>query len=176
MTDAVRTEPPPTSLNLEDIVIGERWQTRSHTVGAAEIAGFGTLILDEHPLHTDPEYCRSRGFPGIIAHGLFGLALMEGLKTGLHLYDSTSIASLGWSKVRFLRPLLAGDAVHLRFRFLAARRSRSGDRGVVTEALELVNDRNEVVIDAEHAGLLQARTTCTIFADPTLSAAASNRE
>ena len=171
----VRTEPPPTSLMLEDIVVGESWRTRGHTVVAADIAGFGTLTLDDHPLHTDAEYCRSRGFPGIIAHGLFGLALMEGLKTSLHLYDSTSIASLGWDKVRFRQPLLVGDTVHLRFRFLAARRSRSGDRGVVTEALELVNDRNEVVIDGEHAGLLQARTTCTILADPWPFDPASNR-
>jgi acyl dehydratase len=152
-----RTAPPAQSLYLEDVVLGEEWRTGSHVVTPSDIAAFAGLTRDHHPLHTDAEYCRSRGFPAVIAHGLYGLALMEGLKTELRLYDSTSVASLGWDKVRFRAPVLAGDELHLRFRFLAKRASRNGGRGVVTEALELVNQRNEVVIDGEHTGLLLSR-------------------
>ena len=83
---------------------------------------------------------------------------MEGLKTELRLYETTSIASLGWDKVRFRHPILAGDRLHLRFRFLSVRDTRQPDRGVVTEALELVNGDGTVVIDGEHAGLLLRRT------------------
>ena len=157
MSTAYRTGPAPHSLYLEDVVVGEAWRTGSHVVTEADIAAFGTLTRDEHPLHTDAAYCRARGFPRVIAHGLYGLALMEGLKTELRLYETTSIASLGWDKVRFRKPVLAGDELHLHFRFVSARPSRGGGRGVVTEALELVNQHGEVVIDGEHAGLLLSR-------------------
>lgn len=149
--------PAAASLFLEDIVLGQEWRTGVHTVTAAEIAAFAALTRDHHPLHTDEAYCRRRGFPTVIAHGLFGLSLMEGLKTELRLYESTSIASLGWDKVRFRKPVLAGDGLHLRMRFTAKRPSRDPDRGVVTEFLELVSAGGEVVIDAEHASLILAR-------------------
>jgi acyl dehydratase len=150
--------PAPRSLFLEDITLGEEWCTGTHTVTAAQIATFAELTRDHHPLHTDEAYCQNRGFPTVIAHGLFGLSLMEGLKTELRLYESTSIASLGWDKVRFRAPVLAGDELHLRMHFTAKRSSRKPDRGVVTEFLELVNARGEVVIDAEHASLILARS------------------
>lgn len=149
--------PAAASLFLEDITLDEEWRTGTHTVTAEQIAAFAALTRDHHPLHTDAAYCRSRGFPTVIAHGLFGLSLMEGLKTELRLYESTSIASLGWDKVRFRAPVLAGDELHLRMRFTAKRPARNPDRGVVTEFLELVNARGEVVIDAEHASLILSR-------------------
>lgn len=148
---------PARSLFLEDIVVGEEWRSAAHAITAEQIAGFSALTRDHHPLHTDAAYCRKRGFPAVIAHGLYGLALMEGLKTELCLYESTSIASLGWDKVRFRRPVLAGDIVQLRFRFVSKRASRQPDRGVVIEALELVNGEGEMVIEAEHASLILRR-------------------
>lgn len=146
------------SLFLEDIVLGRSFETAEHLVTPAEIAAFGKLTRDEHPLHTDEAYCRSRGFRTVIAHGLFGLSLMEGLKTELGLYAESSIASLGWDKVRFRQPILAGDRLRLTFRFIACRQSSRGDRGVVTEHLELRNQHGEIVIDAEHASLLSKRS------------------
>ena len=73
------------------------------------------------------------GFRSRIAHGLFGLALMEGIKTGLKLYEHTSVASLGWNAVRFMQPLFPGDTVHVRVRFIGQAgepqpRSRRGHR------------------------------------------------
>ena len=150
------SRPPPRSLRLEDVVVGQEWHTAAHLVTAADIAAFAALTRDHHKLHTDGEYCRERGFGGVIAHGLFGLSLMEGLKTELRLYETTSIASLGWDRVRFLVPVMAGDSVRLRFRVLDKRPSRTAGRGVVTEALELLRADGAVVIAAEHAALIVA--------------------
>ncbi|MFC0407026.1 MaoC family dehydratase [Roseomonas elaeocarpi] len=146
------------SLFFEDVEVGREYVTGTHRMTAAQIAAFAELTRDHHPLHMDDAYCRARGFPAVIAHGLFGLSLMEGLKTELRLYETTSIASLGWDKVRFRRPVLAGDELHLRMRFIAKRPSRQPGRGIVTEFLELVNARDEVVIDAEHASLILGRS------------------
>ena len=147
---------PARSLRLEDVVVGQEWHTAAHVVTAEEIAAFAHLTRDHHPLHTDAAYCREHGFPGVIAHGLFGLSLMEGLKTGLRLYETTSIASLGWDAVRFRVPVVAGDVVRLRFRFTQTRPSRTPGRGVVTESLELLRADGTVVISATHAALILA--------------------
>ncbi|MBS0430627.1 MAG: MaoC family dehydratase N-terminal domain-containing protein [Proteobacteria bacterium] len=142
---------------FEDVVVGTEMRSAVHTVSAEAIAQFCNLTQDHHPLHTDAAYAKSRGFPGVIAHGLFGLALMEGLKTAMGLYENSSIASLGWDGVRFVRPVVAGDEVHVRFRFVDKRLSSKGGRGVVTEALQLVNQRGECVIEAQHAALVACR-------------------
>jgi acyl dehydratase len=144
-------------LYFEDIVIGAELRSASHVVGAEDIGHFCQLTRDHHPLHTDAGYAQSRGFPGVIAHGLYGLALMEGLKTELKLYENSSVASLGWDQVRFLHPVIAGDAVHVVFNFTEKRLSSRGDRGVVHEALRLVNQRGENVIEARHAALVLCR-------------------
>jgi acyl dehydratase len=144
-------------LVYEDVEIGAEIETPAHIVSEADIMGFAEITRDRHPLHTDPDYCRGTPFGRPIAHGLLGLSLMEGLKSELRLYQHTSIASLGWDKVRFLKPVFAGDRVRAEVRFASKRPSRRPDRGVVVETVRLVNQEDEVVIDAEHATLLWRR-------------------
>lgn len=151
------TERLPESLHYEDVEIGREFRTRGHTVTDSDLSRFSDLTHDHHPLHRDDAFARSMGFPRRIAHGLFGLALMEGLKSELGLYESTSVASLGWDQVRFRKPVVSGDTVHVRVRLDTARPSRQGNRGVVTETVELVNERGEVAISASHATLLVRR-------------------
>ncbi|MTH79083.1 MaoC family dehydratase [Paracoccus aestuariivivens] len=142
------------NLFYEDVETGANFRTGTHRITKDDIVDFCRLTRDHHPLHTDDGYAREAGFPGVIAHGLYGLSLMEGLKTELHLYDESSIASLGWDKVRFLKPLLAGDEVHVEMDFTAKRESKG--RGVVTEAIRLMRG-TETVIDAEHVSLIRKR-------------------
>src|SRR5271155_3676189 len=141
-----------TTINLryEDIELGMRFETAPHTVTAADIAAFAEVTRDHHPLHVDAAYAKSRDFPAVIAHGLFGLSLMEGLKSELKLYEETSVASLGWDEVRFKAPILAGDCLRLRFRFAAKRPPRNPGRGIVIEALDLITQRAEVVTAPRH--------------------------
>lgn len=151
------TERLAESLYYEDVEIGREFRTRGHTVTDSDLGRFSDLTHDHHPLHRDDEFARAMGFPRRIAHGLFGLSLMEGLKSELGLYESTSVASLGWDQVRFRKPVVSGDTVHVRVRLDTMRPSRQPDRGVVTETVELVNDRGEVAISASHATLLIRR-------------------
>ena len=144
-------------LYYEDVVVGEEVETPAHTVTYADILTFADVTRDHHPLHTDPEFCKTTPFGRPIAHGLYGLALMEGLKSKLQLYEHTSVASLGWDKVRFMKPIFPDDAVHVKVRFTDKRASSKPDRGVVTESVELVNQQGEVVTEAVHATLLLRR-------------------
>jgi acyl dehydratase len=144
-------------LYFEDVRIGAEFRSGRHQVTAAEISAFARLTRDHHPLHADVDYCRSRGFPSIIAHGLFGLSLMEGLKSELKLYENSSIASLGWTDVRFKKPIFDGDVLEVAFRFVEKRPSRQPGRGVVVEELSLLNQHGEAVIEARHSALILTR-------------------
>ena len=145
-------------LYYEDIVVGGELETSEHTVSYADILKFAEITLDDHPLHTDEEYCRTTSFGRPIAHGLYGLSLMEGLKARLRMYEHTSVASLGWDKVRFKAPVFPDDTVRVKVTFTHKRERSKPDRGVVTEAVHLINQRGEVVTEAEHVTLLYRKT------------------
>ncbi|WP_353474725.1 MaoC/PaaZ C-terminal domain-containing protein [Salipiger sp. H15] len=143
------------NLSYEDVEIGRSYTTPDHEITVADIADFCRLTRDHHPLHTDEAYAKEAGFPGIIAHGLYGLSLMEGLKTELRLYEETSIASLGWNDVRFRHPIVAGDTVHVEMEFTAKRESGSRPAGIITEAVRLLRADGTLLIDAEHISLIR---------------------
>lgn len=142
------------SLYYEDVELGATLETRAHTITVEDVQRFCDLTHDHHPLHTDDAFARKMGFPARIAHGLFGLSLLEGLKAELGVYETTSVASLGWDAVRFLKPVVVGDSVRSRVRFDTKRPSRQPGRGVVTETCELVNQNGEVAISGKHATLV----------------------
>ncbi|MBY6006405.1 MaoC family dehydratase N-terminal domain-containing protein [Salipiger bermudensis] len=143
------------NLYYEDVEIGASYTTPSYRITVADIADFCRLTRDFHPLHTDEDYAKKAGFPGIIAHGLYGLSLMEGLKTELRLYEETSIASLGWNDVRFKHPIVAGDTVYVEMDFTAKRESGSRPAGIITEAVRLHRADGTLLIDAEHISLIR---------------------
>ncbi|MGY8678875.1 MaoC family dehydratase [Bradyrhizobium sp. UFLA05-153] len=147
----------PVNLRYEDIALGAEFETAAHVVTAADIAVFADVTRDHHPLHVDAAYAKSRGFPAVIGHGLFGLSLMEGLKSELKLYEETSVASLGWDDVKFKGPIVAGDALRVRFRFVEKRPTKNPGRGIVIEMLDLLNQRDEVVTAARHISLILTR-------------------
>ena len=146
------------NLYFEDINIGQEIWTESHIVTEKDILTFAEVTRDRHPLHTDPEYCKKTEFGKPIAHGLFGLSLMEGLKAESRIYEQTSIGSLGWDEVRFLKPLFADETVHVTFKFMGKRLSRKPGRGVVTEKVKLLRQDKEILIEGLHITLLKCRT------------------
>jgi len=145
-------------LYFEDVVLGEERVSGQHTVTMADIRTFGEVTHDNHPLHRDEAFARSMGFDKPIAHGLFGLSLLEGLKSEMKLYEHTSMASLGWDKVRFQRPVYPGDTLHVKVRFREKRPSKREGRGIVVEEVQLINQKGESVLDAQHATLLLRNT------------------
>lgn len=154
----MQTKPREAFIDMyyEDVVVGDTVFTDPCSITTDDVLTFGRVTHDMHPLHTDPEYCRTTPFGRPIAHGLFGLSLIEGLKSELKLYEHTSVASLGWDKVKFLAPIYPGDTLRVKVSFVSKRESRNG-HGIVMERTELINQDEVTVIDAEHAAMVQRR-------------------
>ncbi len=141
---------------FEDIEIGETFRSGTRTITKKDILDFAAVTGDDHPLHVDEDFCREAGYDSLIAHGLFSVALMEGLKNKLKVYERTSIGSLGWDGIKFMKPLFPGDTVHLEVTFSKKRRSSKPKRGVVSEEIKLINQNGDVLTRGEHITLLIA--------------------
>jgi acyl dehydratase len=140
------------------VVVGASYRTGSRTITRSDIAAFAELTGDRTPIHLDEEFCRSGPFGKPIAHGIFGAALMSGLKSQLHLYDVSSIAALGWADLRYKTPLLADATVFVEATYAAKRISRSNPgRGVVTEHVRLLTDDLTTISEGMFSIMLRAR-------------------
>jgi 3-hydroxybutyryl-CoA dehydratase len=127
----------------EDTALGERFSTGGILVTEAHVMGFAGLTGDFFDLHVDDEFARGLGFPGRVAHGILGLAIVDGLKNRAET-RFRAVASLGWNW-KFTRPILIGDRIHAEIEITGRRETRRADRGILVLAFQVKNQRGEVV-------------------------------
>jgi acyl dehydratase len=142
---------PDGDMWFEDYAVGQQFTSGPREVTAADLADFTRLSGDDHPLHTDAD------LPGgPILQGPFGIAVAMGLLQGLGLSREPVVGLLDthWS---YRRPVRVGDVLRLRLTVVRTRRTRRGDRGVVTRHMALLGADGEVVQEGTTAALLLAR-------------------
>lgn len=146
----------PPDVYLEHAVPGVSFLTPRRTITQLDIDAFAELTGDRVRIHTDPTYAATRPYGRTIAHGMFGLSLMIGLKAELRLYERSSIAALGWDQARYRRPVFPGDTVHARVTYVERRVTASDPRrGILRERIELLNQHGEVVAEGDHLMMLE---------------------
>lgn len=144
-------------LYWEDWEVGRTFKSGARTVTEADLVIYSGLSGDYNPLHTDEEYCKTTDFGTRIAHGPLIYAIAAGLVFQMHLYDDTLIAFLGFENLRFTKPVKPGDTIHARLEVTERRETSRSDRGVMKRKLQVVNQRDEVVLDAVQAFLIKRR-------------------
>jgi 3-hydroxybutyryl-CoA dehydratase len=141
-------------LRLGDIPPGFEYQTPGLVVTESHIVGFAGLSGDFFDVHMDDDFAQSVGFKGRVAHGLLGLALVDGLKNrSAVLFDA--IASLEWT-YRFKKAVFPGDRIQARIRVLETRPTKRPDRGIVRLHFDVVNQQGEVVQEGENTLMIVA--------------------
>lgn len=141
-------------LRLAELTPGRAWETPGIVVTEAHVVAFAGLSGDFFALHMDDAFAREQGFEGRVAHGLLGLALVDGLKNRAAT-QLAAIASLEWTW-RFVAPVYPGDRIHGRIEVLEARASSRPGRGVVKLGLAVHNQRGERVQEGVNTLLVQA--------------------
>lgn len=140
----------------EDLQVGEEYESPARTITEADIVSFSAISGDWSPVHTDEEYCKRTPYKTRIAHGLLGLAAVEGLKQRIPAFaDVRYMASLYWN-YKFTGPILIGDTIRIRVKIASKRETKKPDRGIVVEYVTMLNQRGEVVQEGEH-GLMALR-------------------
>jgi len=140
---------------FEDFCLGERFVLPSRTMTEAIFLAFQAASGDNHPIHYDAEYCRARGMPGMLAHGLQTL-IQTAAGTGLfpYLTEDSLIGFLEQSS-RFLKPVFVGDTLYSALEVDELTPNRS--TGVVGLASIVHNQRREVVLEGRQRYLLRRR-------------------
>lgn len=143
----------------EDFQVGQEWTSPTRTITEADVTAFAMLSGDWDEIHTSEDFARKESaYKTRIAHGMLGLALVEGLKKRIPAFaDTRYIASLAWTW-KFTGPILIGDTVHVTIRINNKRESKSkAERGIIWEGGRMINQRGEVVQEGEHSLMIWRR-------------------
>ena len=100
-------------------------------------------------LFTDEAFARSVGFAGIPVPGEMVLLLLGGLAEGTGIFDDSTLAMSQLDNVRFRKPCMVGDSIHLDMVVARKDLSASGRRGFMTFAWTCRNQHDETVLEAE---------------------------
>lgn len=140
----------------DDAKVGDEGVTPTLTVTGAMIDMYAEVSGDHTLLHVDEDYARKSHFGERVAHGLFGLAVADGLKCQAE-YRFRPGMSLGWTW-DFLLPIRIGDVLRVKFRIDSMRVSKSKPGwGIVVIPCELLNQDDQVVHRGEHRLMIPRR-------------------
>ncbi len=142
---------------LEDFSVGMEFHSGPKLVSEADIIRYATEY-DPQYYHLDPEAAKHSQFGQLIGSGLHTLSLSFRLFFDLDLWPKAIIASPGMNNLKWLLPLLPGDAISISAEITEVRPSRSKpDRGLVIMDHKTTNQRGEVILTVECLHMLRRR-------------------
>lgn len=132
------------------VEIGEQTEF-SKTVTEADIALFAAISGDFDPIHVNEEYARTTPFGQRIAHGIFVMGLLSAAESELSRKivargGAFKPVSLGYDRVRFIKPVFVGDTLTARYTLSEIDEPRMRSTG----KCEIFNQKNELCLAGVH--------------------------
>lgn len=132
------------------ISVGET-TTFSKTVGESDVYQFAGISGDFSPNHVNEEFMKKTPYGHRIAHGVMTLAFASATSSmmadkSFASQDRFAPVSLGYDKLRFLKGVLIGDTITIKYTLAEIDPERMRTRSKV----EAFNQRGEIVMVAEH--------------------------
>ena len=129
---------------LADKEVVQTWIAESKAEIEAELAAF---TGDRFYAHMDEDAAAANPFfPGRVAHGYLLLAFAAGLF--VEPEPGPVLANTGLDALRFLKPVIPGDSIHVRLTVVAKTR-RTDDYGEVRWHVDMRNQEDEPVATYE---------------------------
>jgi acyl dehydratase len=142
---------------FEDFVAGQEIALGSRLVTEEEILAFATQF-DPQPFHLDHEAAAQSIFGRLAASGWHTCSMMMRMVVDGILNDSSSMGSPGLENIRWIKPVHAGDTLHVTYLTKEVRPSVSKpDRGVVVTVWKASNQHGELVATVEGMGMFGRR-------------------
>ena len=142
---------------FEDYTVGTTDQFGAYEITEREIIDFARRY-DPQPFHIDPQAARESSFGGLVASGWMTGAVMMRMMVDHYISRAASMGSPGLDQIRWVRPVRAGDVLHVRITVTAAKRSQSKpDRGVIWFDNEVADQHGEVVMTCKGMGMYRCR-------------------
>ncbi|WP_167648018.1 phenylacetic acid degradation bifunctional protein PaaZ [Mameliella alba] len=146
---ATEVEAPahPFTRGFDDLAIGETLHAGPREITLADIEHFAEFTGDTFYAHMDEEAAaRNPFFPGRVAHGYLLLSFAAGMFVEPN--EGPVLANTGLDGLRFMKPVVAGDALNVRLTVKQKTR-RTDDYGEVRWHVTLTNQDGETVAEYE---------------------------
>ena len=137
----------------DEVAIGDAY-SRTLTITDTHLVVGAGLIGDFNPHHVDDTFAAGSRFGTRILHGVMTAAIMGGA-VGM-IFHGTAIAYLEQS-TKFRAPVRAGDTLTTTWTVSAKDDKPQHGGGIVTMRAVAVNQRGEIVAEAEGRMLVAAR-------------------
>lgn len=140
---------------FEDIEIGSERTSFGRTITETDFVVHAGHTGDFFPHHMDAAWCATQPIGQRIAHGTMVFAIGIGL-------TATTInphaMSYGYDRLRFIQPVHIGDTLTTITRIADKRdHPKRTAQGIVTESVDMRNQRGETVLACEHLYLVDRR-------------------
>ena len=141
---------------FEEFAIDEEIVSGSRTVTEDDVVNFARLSGDFQPEHMNEEFARKGPVGERIAHGLLVLSMATGLLNQTGAFEGTSIAILEVS-IRFLKAVKFGDTIRAIQKIAGKKETSKPDRGVLTTRINVLNQDDQTILEADLVILLYRR-------------------
>lgn len=141
---------------LEDFNVGDRFVFGAFPMREAEMLDYAAKF-DPRPTHPAGSNKESGSRDGVVASGFLILAIMLRLMVD-EFSDMAMQGSPGWDKIRWPRPVRAGDTLSVECELVEVRASRRRPGlGIMRGRLTMFNQAYEPVLSAEPAWFVRRR-------------------
>jgi acyl dehydratase len=143
--------------HYEDLAPGEVIDLGHVTVSKEMIIAFASEF-DPFPFHLDEAAAKASLLGGLAASGWQTAALSLRMLTDSFLNTITSMGGLGFSDLKWKKPVMVGDTIGGTVTIAALRRSKHHpERGIVTLEFDIRNQNAEPVMSMRLANLVELR-------------------
>jgi acyl dehydratase len=131
---------------FEDFFVGQTFDSAEVTVSEPDIIAFGKKYADL-PYHTDPEAARNSMWGSLVAPGYLTASLTFGMFVNTGVFRVCGLGSPGIDKLRWLKPVLAGDVLRMTAE-VAEISSARDDKGrdAIRMSYRTFNQNDEIVL------------------------------
>lgn len=135
---------PAGRLHLDDLYVGQRFVSASHTIDEPQIKAFAAQF-DPQPFHMDADAAADTLFKGLAASGWHTAAITMRLNVEGGLPLAGGIIGAG-GEINWPAPTRPGDVLHVESEVVEIAPSRSKpDRGIATIVSRTINQNADVV-------------------------------
>ena len=143
--------------HYEDLALGEIIDLGTTAVSKEMIITFAREF-DPFPFHLDEAAAKASLLGGLASSGWQTAALTLKMLGDRFLVRIASMGGLGFSDLKWKKPVMVGDTISGTATISALRRSRSHpERGIVTLDMDIRNQKGEPVMTMRLANLVEVR-------------------
>ncbi len=143
--------------HYEDLAVGEIITLGTTAVTKQMITGFAAEF-DPFPFHLDEAAAKASLLGGLAASGWQTAALTLRLLGDAFLTKIASMGGLGFSDLKWKRPVMVGDSISGIVTITGLRRSTGHpERGIVTLEFDIRNQKQQPVMSMTLANLIEVR-------------------